>query len=113
MSSFAGKVLYAILGLAFVGYLAFQLEGLFFGSRLVVNEPVNGTHLRSSRVVVNGEARGVKALDLNGRQIFTAEDGKFEEELILPYGFNIVAVSADGRFGKKFNEQRMVYVTGL
>ena len=113
MSSFAGKVLYAILGLAFVGYLGFQLEGLFFGSRLILDEPVNGEHLRSSRVMVKGEARGVNSLDLNGRQIFTAEGGKFEEELILPYGFNIIVVSAEGRFGKKFNEERKVYVTGL
>ena len=113
MSSFIGKILYAILGLAFVGYLAFQLEGLFFGSRLILDKPINGEHIRSSRVIVKGEARGVNSLDLNGRQIFTAADGKFEEELILPYGFNIIALSAAGRFGKKFNEQRMVYVTGL
>lgn len=112
MSSFFGKVLYAILGVIFVGYMVYQLEGLFFGSKLELAEPENGTHLTSSRVKIKGEARGVNVLDLNGRQIFTDEDGNFEEELILPYGFNIISLSADGRFGKKFNEERMVYVTG-
>lgn len=113
MSSFFGKILYAILGIAFVGYAAYQLGGLFWGSKLYLIEPDNGAHLTSSRVKIRGEARGVNVLDLNGRQIFTDEDGNFEEELILPYGFNIVNVSADGRFGRKFNEERMVYVTGL
>ncbi len=113
MSSFLGRILYAILGLAFVGYLAFQLEGLVFGSVLTLAEPQDGAHLRSGHVTVKGEARGVNTLDLNGRKIFTSEDGKFEEELILPYGFNIIQVTAEGRFGRKFNEQRMVYITGL
>lgn len=113
MSSFLGKILYAILGLAFVGYLAFQLEGLVFGSVLSLEEPRNGEHIRSGHVLIKGEAKGVNTLDLNGRKIFTSEDGKFEEELILPYGFNIIQVTAEGRFGRKFNEQRMVYITGL
>lgn len=112
MSSFLSRTLYAILGIAFVGYTAYQLEGLFFGSKLEVAQPENGAHLTSSHVKVKGEAAGVNVLDLNGQQIFTDEDGNFEEELILPYGFNIIVVSAEGRFGKKFNEERMVYVTG-
>lgn len=113
MSSFLGRTLYAILGVIFVGYTVYQLEGLFFGSKLELVEPENGVHLTSSRVKIKGGARGVNVLDLNGRQIFTDEDGNFEEEIILPYGFNIISMTAEGRFGKKFDEERMVYVTGL
>ena len=113
MSSFLGKVFYAILGLIFAGYLTFQLQGLFFGSRLVVIEPENGAHLKSGRVIVKGMASGVNTIDLNGRRIFTDEAGNFEEELYLPDGFNIVSVSAEGRFGREFSEQRMLYITGL
>lgn len=112
MSSFLRKLLLGGVITVFAGYLAFQLKGFVFGSDLVIFSPDNGSHIQSSRVVVRGKAVGMSFLSLDGRNIFTDDKGSFEEELILPYGLNIIRIIGEGRFGKTFEEERMIYVTG-
>lgn len=112
MSSFLRKLLLGGIITVFAGYLAFQTKGFVFGSDLVIFSPDNGTHIKSSHIVVKGRAVGMSFLSLDGRNIFTDDEGFFEEELILPYGLNIIMIIGEGRFGKVFEEERMVYVTG-
>ena len=47
---------------------------------------------------------------MNGRPIYTDENGDFEEELILASGLNIIELKARSRFGREFVEKRMVMV---
>ncbi|PIR69700.1 MAG: hypothetical protein COU47_01265 [Candidatus Niyogibacteria bacterium CG10_big_fil_rev_8_21_14_0_10_46_36] len=112
MSSFLRNIFLIGILAVFSGYLAFQLKGFVFGSDLVVFSPENGEHMRTSHVILRGQASGMSFLSLDGRTIFTDDEGFFEEELILPYGLNIIRIIGEGRFGKIFEEERMVYITG-
>jgi len=112
MSPLIRNILFIGIILVFVGYLAFQLKGFVFGSDLMVLSPQEGEHLHSSHVFVRGQALGMSFLSLDGRTIFTDDEGFFEEELILPYGLNIIRIIGEGRFGKMFEEKRMLYITG-
>ena len=112
MSSAARNVLLGLVIALFVGYLAFQLQGFIFGSDLVLFTPRNGEHVKTSHIIIQGRATGMSFLFLDGRQVFSDDNGYFEEELILPYGLNIIRMTGKGRFGRTFEEERMIYVTG-
>ncbi|MDP2676113.1 MAG: hypothetical protein Q8O83_00275 [bacterium] len=112
MSSFLRNIVFAGILIVFLGYLAFQLKGFVFGSDLALFAPGEGEHVRTSHVIVRGRALGMSFLSLDGRTVFTDDKGFFEEELILPYGLNIIRIIGEGRFGKTFQEERMIYVTG-
>ena len=112
MSPLFRNFLFVILGLTFTGYLVFQLRGFFLAPSLSLFEPAQGSHFYSSRVIVSGKTVDAALLTVNGRRIFTDEKGNFEEELVLPYGLNVISVSAERKFGKRFTDERIVYVTG-
>lgn len=112
MSSLLRNILLGTAIAVFMGYLFFQLQGFFFSSYLEVFSPQDGAHLKNSHVKVEGRASGVSFLTIDGRKIFSDDNGFFEEELILPYGLHIITITGEGRFGKTFQEKRMVYVTG-
>lgn len=112
MSPLVRNFLLGIILIIFIVYLAFQLKGFVFGADVIIFSPRDGEHSTSSHVIVRGRALGISFLTLDGRTIFTDDKGFFEEELILPYGLNIISVIGKGKFGREFREERTVYVTG-
>ncbi|MBI4114782.1 MAG: hypothetical protein HY445_02995 [Candidatus Niyogibacteria bacterium] len=112
MSSLARNILLGAILALFVGYLAFQLQGFIFGSHLEIFSPEQGAHFYTSHVSVSGKTEDISFLSLDGRTIFTDDNGLFEEELILPYGLNIIRIIGKGRFGRTYEEERMIYITG-
>ena len=80
------------------------------GPRISVDFPKNGEYLVNSHISVQGWAKRVSKLELNGRPIYTDEHGNFAEDLILSSGLNIIEMKAGGRFGRELLERRMVMV---
>jgi hypothetical protein len=70
------------------------------GPELTFISPSDGSLLSESLVEVAGTAKHVSHLNLNGRKIFTDEGGTFSEPLLLLYGYNIIKLSAEDRFGR-------------
>ncbi len=93
-----------ILILAFVFVLAygfFQARDFLSGPRIYLESPREGEIFQKSILVVRGEARDASRLNLNGRSIFTDGVGKFEEELVLARGVNVIELTAEDKFGHK------------
>ncbi|QQG45872.1 MAG: hypothetical protein HYY55_02720 [Candidatus Niyogibacteria bacterium] len=110
MRRFAAIFIFGLLLTAFFIYFVFNFQGFWLGPTVSIDFPEEGVTLNNSRVLVKGRSRDISRLELNGRPIYTDEKGNFEEELILFSGLNIIELKADGRFGRKLFEQRMVMV---
>ena len=110
MRSPVAVLTFGLLLVSFFIYFIFSSQSFWRGPQIAIDFPEEGTTLESSRVSIKGRGRDVTALRLNGRPIYTDEYGNFEEELILASGLNIIELKADGRFGRKISERKMVMV---
>src|SRR3989344_47986 len=95
----AGIVIFVISVIALGAYGYLQSRGYLRGPVSAVEEPKNGALSTTSLITVRGNARNISFLTLNGRQIFTDEQGRFREALLLQNGYNIMTIEAKDRFG--------------
>lgn len=56
-----------------------------------------------------GSAKNASFLALNGREIFIDKNGAFSETMSLPYGYSVITLSAEDKFGKSVQKQIEVY----
>ncbi len=86
---------------AFTGiYSAYQARFLIGGPKIVLETPQNGATVANEEVTIRGSAENIAKLYLNGEQIFTDSNGHFQEELLLAYGYNVLELRAEDRFGR-------------
>lgn len=93
-------VILLVLITVVVFYSYNRTRDIIFGPQIEVSYPHNGSVLTSDLIKVRGHVKNSSHLFLNDRKIFTDEDGSFEEELLLHYGYNIIEISALDRVGK-------------
>jgi len=102
-------VLVILVG-SFVFYAIYQAQDFIIGPRITIDYPEDGESLSKSFITVKGQAKNISLLSLNGRQIFTDENGYFNENLLLALGYNIIEVSAQDKFGRNAKEIKEVVV---
>lgn len=104
----AGAVALTILVIALYSYS--RAEDIIRGPRIEVTAPLSGATLTDPLVEVTGTARNIVRISFNGRDIFVDEAGVFREKLLLPYGYTILTLTAEDRFGRKTEERiELVY----
>lgn len=91
-------------------YALYQSRFLIFGPQIWIDTPLNGDRLESSLLVMEGRSRNVAWISLNDRQIFTDEEGKWNEELIVSRGISIMTLKASDRFGRETEKSVRVYL---
>jgi len=99
---------YAIIIIFFivvVGYALFQSRFLILGPRVNITYPEDGAIVSSGLVVLEGTAKNVAWITLNGRQIFTNEEGHWSEKLLVSPGLSTATVEARDRFGRETVER--------
>src|SRR3990167_331640 len=90
----------AVVILTSLGIYAYlQSREYLRGPVLTISEPLNGATSTPSLVTLRGTSKNISFLTLNGRQIFTDEQGRFEESLLLQNGYSIMTLEAKDRFG--------------
>lgn len=96
----------------FVWYVFFQARLVIAGpSLMLMNEPGITHHERA--ITISGKAENVIAISLNGRPVFTDDDGNFTESLVLENGYTIMTMVAEDRFGRQASlERSFVYIPG-
>ncbi len=97
---------------AIVGYIGFQARFLILGPQITVNEKLPMT-TASSTVRLAGSTANITRLHLNGRQIFTDQEGYFDELVALTPGVNIITVSAEDRYGRVTQEVQTIVLTDM
>lgn len=83
------------------GYVLFQTRNLIYGPVIVINSPQNGAAVSESLISIDGVAKNISFINLNGGQIFVDEEGKFNQQLLLSRGYNIMTLQAQDKFGRE------------
>lgn len=98
MSSWSLPRLIAVsVFLAIASYALFALSPLLRGPHLTVNPPRDTGH---GTIVLEGVAKRVSNLSVNGLPVPTTHEGAFSIERSYPAGYTVVIVRASDRFGR-------------
>ena len=87
---------FVILGL----YVVFQGRFIILGPEIIVELPKQGSPVDTGPMTVSGRVKNISYLSLNDGQIYTDNEGYFEEKLIALEGTNIIKITAKDRFGR-------------
>lgn len=101
--SFRTYVIYGALACALLLialYTGFELRHLIRGPVLTIAYPLDGAVLEDPLMTLEGSAKNIAHLTLNGRQVFVDAAGALVETLLLSQGQNVISIEADDRFGR-------------
>lgn len=85
-------------------YGFYKAKGFLAGPDIIIEYPQNGQLVSQSYVTIKGKAVNIASLYVNGRQIFTDEEGRFESGLLLATGHNIIEVKASDKFNREIKK---------
>ncbi len=91
------------------GYGAFEIWNYATGPKIILTSPANGSSVSESLISIDGQGKNIKEITLNNRPILMDETGKFSEKILLSYGYNVLELKAEDRFGKT-TEQKLQIV---
>lgn len=90
----------AIVAAILLGYAYYRTHDLIIGPQITIDTPENGATAEQSSLPIRGTVRNVAQLTLNGKTIAVDESGAFQEHVLLSYGYNILEVAGQDRFGR-------------
>ncbi len=99
-----------LVALVLLGYVGFQLYGLFAPPRLTLITPLDGTKWSRRSIEVRGSTVPGTHISVNGGTISTDDQGHFSTVLVLGEGLNTIAVRAEKRYGRARTMTRTVLV---
>lgn len=92
-------LLVALCIIFFASYTFFQARNLIHGPSISLTHEFETVQTERS-ILLEGDARNVVILRLNGREIHTDERGHFSELLVLQNGYTIMTLEAVDRYGR-------------
>lgn len=87
-----------------IAYAYYRTRDIANGPILTITSPQNGTTIENELLLIKGTALNISHITLNDRQIFTDEDGNFEEELLLYPGYNIISIKVRDKLERKIEK---------
>lgn len=100
LRSFLKLLFMTMMAIMVLGYVAFQARFLLIGP--VVHLTTQTKPIYNQRTIeINGQAENITDLTLNGRPIYTNENGAFSEKLVLENGYTIMTIRAHDRYGRE------------
>lgn len=85
--------------LLFIGYVLFQARFILEGPQIILTNQ-DSVVQTTALVHIEGHARNIVRMTLNGRQIYTDTTGNFNEALVLENGYTIATLQAEDRYGR-------------
>ncbi len=83
-----------------IGYGLYEAQRIVTGPEIALAYPLNGATVSESLMSVSGVAKNITDISLNDKKIFVDEKGNFNEQLLLSYGYNVLSVKAQDKFGR-------------
>lgn len=88
----------AVCILAFLIYVIFQARFLLAGPQIFMTSAPTASDERL--IMLEGQAKNIIRMTLNGRQIYTDKNGYFKEALVLENGYTVATLQAEDRYGR-------------
>lgn len=83
----------------FLWYVLFQSRILIAGPIVLLSHDVSVVQ-HERVIIIEGLARNVVSVTLNGRAISVDETGVFRESLVLENGYSVMTIEAKDRYGR-------------
>jgi cytoskeletal protein RodZ len=80
-----------------IGYIGLQIYKFQSPPSLTITQPMNESEFTSEKITVKGESETDATVEINGTTVEINEDNKFEKEITLKEGSNIITVRARKR----------------
>lgn len=100
--------LFIILISAACFYVYGQARFIFAAPSLQISSPESDIVWKEKDIEIAGISSGDSQISINGQTIYSDEEGKFEEKIILREGLNTIKITAENRLGKKTEVVRNV-----
>lgn len=110
ISSIIKNATVCILIISFLGYLAWQINGILRPPKLTLFTPNDGSVISQMITNVQGETEKEVQLTVNGKDIMPNYKGQFEAQVGLSSGLNTITVSAIKKHGKTTTITRHIIV---
>lgn len=98
-------LLITLVALLIIGYSGLKLKNFLTGPQLTILSPYDGQTIKRNLVEVKGKAERISQIYLNGKKIFTDEEGNFKENYLLANGYNLLEIVAQDQFGRKIDKK--------
>lgn len=93
-----------------IGFILFQSRILFGEPLLKVTNPLfENTQTSDNPFMIEGEGQPHTYININGKEVYLSDDGKFSEAVQLKEGFNEIIIQATNRIGKTKTITRQIY----
>lgn len=89
-----------LLVVGILGYTYYSTKDIIDGPQITIETPLNGATIDESLVKIVGSTKNISKITLNDRAIFIDEFGSIEENVLLSYGYNLLTLRAEDRFGR-------------
>ncbi len=103
-----------VIFLIFLGiivfYSFFQTRRLREGPIINLKSPESSLRTANSEVLISGNIKNSISRTINDRILIVDEFGNFSEKLLVPYGYTIITLRAEDRFGKKTEKKIDVFL---
>ncbi|MEK7136476.1 MAG: hypothetical protein AAB821_02700 [Patescibacteria group bacterium] len=94
-----------VIFVVIIVYSYFKTTDILTGPEITVISPTSGSTYAEELATIKGRAERIAKIYLNDRQIFTDDEGRFTESLLLFPGYNILTLKATDAFGRKVSKQ--------
>lgn len=101
LRSITGVSAIVILLLFFGAYGAYKARDFLAGPNIVFSSIKNGQTVDRSELRITGETFNIANLFVNGRKVIQDSAGKFETEMLLAAGYNIIEAKGTDKFGRE------------
>ena len=95
----------SLVVLLIIGYSGLKLKNFLTGPEITIVSPSDGATIKKNLVNVKGRAERISQIYLNGKKIFTDEEGNFNEQYLLASGYNLLEIIARDQFGRQITKK--------
>ncbi|NUM25965.1 MAG: helix-turn-helix domain-containing protein [Candidatus Buchananbacteria bacterium] len=101
-----------LLVMSCFGYLGIKVKAIVTPPELVVATPEDNLKTDKNFIEVAGQIEAESTLEINGQQVLTDQDSRFNETIDLKPGVNIIEITAKKRHGQQTKVYRQVVLLG-
>lgn len=105
------NIIVAIVVLALLGYIGYEVKKIFTPPMLVIESPQEDLITTEKFIEVKGKTDQEAVVVINGREILADKGGCFSQTLDLQNGLNIINITAQKKHGAESVVYRKVLVT--
>jgi hypothetical protein len=90
-------IILGLMAIIMFGYLGLQIRSIIQPPDLEIISPADGTTLEVPTIVVVGVSEKDALVFVNSNRVLTSDDGKFETQIMLERGLNVITVKSKKR----------------